>query len=134
MRKGIRSALAGLLTAGLVTVGMLAAPAAFATSSGGAGVKASGTCSGSSTWIMTAKADNGLIEVEFEVHSGINGQTWKVRMSDNGTRIYRHAKVTKNDGSFTARKRTADLPGTDMFTGKAKNPSTGETCLGSVSF
>jgi hypothetical protein len=112
---------------------MAAAPAAFA-SHGGGGVQASGACSASSTWKMTAKPDDGQLEVQFEVDSNVAGQTWNVRMSDNGTFFFKGKGTTGGaSGSFEVKKFTADLAGTDAILGQAKNPATGETCQGSVS-
>ena len=59
-------------------------PAAFA---GGAQARRSsgqGPCSGTSDWKLKAKADNGRLEVEFEVDQNVAGDTWTVRLKDNG--------------------------------------------------
>ncbi len=128
MKRAIRFGLAGLLAAGLLS----AAPAALA--KGGGGVSKSGNCSASSTWKLKAKPDNGKIEVEFEVDTNVNGQTWNVVLRDNGTQVFKGKKTTQPpSGSFTARKLITNQAGTDKIAGKAKNPATGESCVGSVS-
>ena len=128
MKRAIRFGLAGLLAAGLLST----APAAFA--KGGGGVSNSGKCSASSTWKLKAKPDNGKIEVEFEVDSNVNGQSWNVLIKDNGTQVFKGTRVTQPpSGSFEVRKRIANQAGTDKITANAKNPATGETCAGSVS-
>ena len=133
MRKGIRFGLAGVFAAGLLTAGMSTAPAAFA-SGGGGGVIKTGSCSASSDWKLKAKHDDGRIEVEFEVDSNVVGQTWKVKLADNGTTFFKGTKTTVGpSGSFEVHKRTANQAGTDVIKANATNPSTGETCMGSVS-
>jgi hypothetical protein len=133
MRKAIRYGLASMLTAGLLGAGMSAAPAAFA-SGGGGGVIKEGSCSASSTWKLKAQPDNGRIEVDFEVDQNVIGDTWKVKLLDNGVRFFRGQRVTQApSGSFEVRKFTANQPGTDKIKGSATNLSTGETCVGAVS-
>ena len=75
-----------------------------------------------------------MLEVEFEVDQNVIGDTWNVRMKDNGTVFFRGQAVTKGpSGSFEVRKVTADRPGTDNVVALARNLSTGETCKGSAS-
>lgn len=124
--------------AGLVTVGILAAAPTVgsmpAFASGGGGVQVTGTCSGSSLSTLSVKPDNGQLEVEFQVDENIAGQTWSVRLSDNGTVFFTGKRVTQApSGSFTVRKLTADQPGTDTIKAKARNASTGEVCTATAS-
>ena len=133
MRTAIRSGLASMLTAGLLGAGIVAAPAAFA-NGGGGGVIKEGSCSASSAWKLKAKPDNGRIEVEFEVDQNVIGDTWKVKLTDNGVRFFKGQRVTQApSGSFEVRKFTANQAGTDKIKGSATNLSTGETCVGTVS-
>ncbi|MGI8529525.1 MAG: hypothetical protein ACR2KO_08620 [Geodermatophilaceae bacterium] len=75
------------------------------------------------------------IEVEFEVEFDINGQNWQVRLSDNGTRIFQGTRTTVGpSGSFEVRAVTANQAGPDNILGRARNPQTGETCVGRVTF
>ncbi len=79
------------------------------------------------------QADDGRIEVEFEVDQNVVGQTWQVVITDNGTRVVKTtATTTAPSGSFDVERRTANLAGTDRFVAKATNPATGETCRGVV--
>ena len=136
MKNGKRFALAGLLAGAMVLAVPVAASASHGNglTSGGGGVKASGKCSAASTWKLKAKADNGRIELEFEVDSNVIGQTWNVVLTDNGTRVFKGTKITQGpSGSFTVHKRIANQAGTDKIGGKATNPATGESCAGSVS-
>jgi hypothetical protein len=139
MGKKMRFGIAALIAAGTLAL----APAAFAGShnsvsplrGGGDEIRKSGTCSMGSIWTLNAKADNGQIEVEFEVDQNVVGQTWKVVMKDNGTVFFKGKKVTKApSGSFTVRKLITDQPGTDNLTAKARNLSTDELCKASLGF
>lgn len=106
-----------------------------ALASGGGGVIETGKCSGSSDWKLKVKKDNGRLEVEYEVDSNQNGQTWSVLITDNGNTVFAGDKVTKGrSGSFEARARTANLPGTDNFVATAENAASGETCTGELTF
>jgi hypothetical protein len=128
MQKGIRLILAGLVAATILAV----APAAFAKH--GNGVQKQGTCSAQSTWKLTAKPDNGRLEVEFEVDQNVNGDTWSVRLRDNGTTFFKGMRVTQApSGSFTVHRFTNNQAGTDMITARAANQRTGEVCRGALS-
>ena len=131
MQKGIRLILAGLVAATLLAV----TPVAFAgTAKHGNGVQKSGKCSAASTWKLKAKPDNGKLEVEFEVDQNVSGDTWNVRLKDNGMVFFKGTRVTQPpSGSFEVRRRTDNLDGTDMITARAANQSTGEVCRGALS-
>ncbi len=116
-------ALAAFASAGIATP-------AFA---GSGDVINEGPCSGSSDWKLKAGPDNGRIEVQFEVDSNVNGQNWQFRLSDNGTRIAQGTRTTVGpSGSFEVRVVTANRAGADTILGQARNPATGETCVGRV--
>lgn len=128
MRRATRFGLAGLMAASLLGGTQVAAHA-----QGGGAVENSGPCSASSTWKLKAKPDDGQIEVEFEVDSNVVGQTWQFRLKDNGVVFAQGTRVTQApSGSFEVRRFTADQAGTDTIVGQARNPSTGETCRGTV--
>jgi hypothetical protein len=131
MRKGIRSI--KVLVAIAVIAGLMGmAPAATAKQ---AAVTKRGACSMSSDWKLKVAPDNARLEVEFEVDSNHVGQTWSVRLFHNGIRIFAGSRVTQPpSGSFTVRRLTANLAGTDKFRGRAVNAATGEVCVGTVSF
>ncbi|MDP9326664.1 MAG: hypothetical protein M3P10_00485 [Actinomycetota bacterium] len=93
-----------------------------------------GSCSGRSDWKLKLSPDNGRIEVEFEVDSNVNGQTWHVRILQNGERIFSGNRVTQApSGSFDVRKLANNTAGTDRFRARAVNGATGETCAGAAS-
>lgn len=129
---------AAVLALPLTAAALLAtAPAASADSGSGGGgggdVRTSGPCSAQSDWKMKAKPDNGRIELEFEVDSNRVGQTWSVRITDNGVQIFSGNRVTQApSGSFEVRRLTANRVGVDHFVGTARNAATGEVCTGRV--
>lgn len=126
MQKGMRLIMAGLVAATILAV----TPAAFAKG----GVQKTGRCSANSTWTLKAQHDNGKIEVEFQVDENVNGDTWAVRLRDNGMLFFKGTRVTQApSGSFTVTRRTANQAGADMITARATNQSTGEVCRGALS-
>ncbi|MFL5737742.1 MAG: hypothetical protein ACJ76P_10425 [Actinomycetota bacterium] len=128
MRKAVRFAIAGLMVAGLFSA---AAPAAMAK---GADVVRQGTCTGNSTAKIKLSKDDGRIEVEFEVDQNKVGDTWRVKLSDNGDRFFSGTRTTQApSGSFEVRKRTNDATGTDTIRARARNLSTGEVCTATAS-
>jgi hypothetical protein len=106
----------------------LLTPAAEA-SGGGARVIKTGSCSGSADWKLKAKHDDGRLEVEFEVDSNRTGQTWAVRVSDNGHRVFSGRRTTHGrSGSFSLELRPANRAGTI----RARATHAGQTCAGTV--
>jgi hypothetical protein len=94
-----------------------------------------GACSGASDWKLKLSPENGRIEVEYEVDSNKVGQTWRVRIYQNGNKIFGGSRVTKApSGSFSVRVLANDTAGTDAFKGRATNPGSGELCVGRASF
>lgn len=94
-----------------------------------------GNCSGRSDWKLKASPENNRIEVEGEVDSNVNGQTWKWRMRHNGQVSARgKATTSAQSGSFDVRRLMVDLSGTDRIGWRAKNPATGEVCRGSLRY
>jgi hypothetical protein len=96
----------------------------------------SGACdNGKGTWKIKAKADDGQLEVEFEVDSNRSGQTWRVRLFDNGTRVFAGKRTTHGaSGSFSVEPRIANRAGKDSLRGRARLIGTDRTCVGTVTF
>lgn len=93
-----------------------------------------GNCSGSSDWKLKLSPEDGRLEVEFEVDSNVVGQTWSVRILQNGSRIFSGNRVTRApSGSFEVRRLANNTAGTDSFRARAVNAATGETCIGTAS-
>jgi hypothetical protein len=81
------------------------------------------------------RSGDGRLEVEFEVDSNVNGQTWRVRVFQDGDRIFAGRRETRGpSGSFELEFRTRNRAGTDRFRARAVNPATDEVCVGRVSF
>ena len=100
----------------------------------GTAVERSGSCSGNSDWNLKLNPGNGAIEVEFQVDSNVAGQHWRVRIFQNGDKIFAARKTTRDpSGSFTARVTANDTAGTDRFRGVASQAATGESCVGRAS-
>lgn len=122
---------------GVALAGALAltvAGAMPASAKGNGDVERRGSCSSGTEWKLKLSPEDGGIEVEYEVDSNQNGERWRVKIVQDGDRIFRGTRVTQGpSGSFEVRVVTSDGAGTDNFLAKAKNPATGETCRGSAS-
>ena len=122
---------AAAITSALLLAGALGVGAGPAHAKDG-DVIARGQCSAGATWKLKLGPRDGGIETEFEVDSNRNGQTWAVRMTDNGVTVFRGTRTTlAPSGSFTVRKRIADLAGTDNVVATASFD--GQTCRGTAS-
>lgn len=130
MRKIAMVAIAGTLALSLAAAG----PAAVAFAREGDVVK-TGSCSGSSTWkLKLSPESHSRIEAQFEVDQNVSGDTWRVRMLHDGDVVLRTRRSTQDpSGSFEVRAVVRDRAGTDTFVARARNVSTGETCVGRAS-
>jgi hypothetical protein len=114
-------------TAAVLTAGTASA------SGGGDEVINRGSCSGSTHWKLKAKARDSRIEVEAEIDSNVNGQTWGWKLFHEGSVSARGTSTTHApSGSFTVERRTTDAAGTDNFRFRAVNPATDEVCVARV--
>ena len=94
---------------------------------------ATGQCSAGSLWTITAKPDNGRMEVEFQVDSNRIGESWTVRITDNDELVSEATPVTlAPSGSFTVRTLTTDRAGVDHVVGVARSMGIDETCNAQV--
>lgn len=94
-----------------------------------------GPCSGASDWKLKASPENGRIEVEGEVDSNRNGQTWRWRLAHNGSRTASGTAHTGGrSGSFEVRRVVVNLAGKDDLKFRAENTGNGEVCRGTVRF
>jgi len=122
-----------LLLAGLMAIGIMAAVPAAA--GGDREVIRRGSCSGSTNWKYKAKADDGRIEVEYEVDQNRSGDSWKVRLFHDGNRFFKGTRVTGGaSGSFDIERKVNNHQGVDRFRARARNVRTDEVCRGRVSF
>jgi hypothetical protein len=122
-----------LLLAGLMSVGILAAVPASAGDD--REVIRRGGCSGSTDWKYKAKADDGRIEVEYEVDQNRSGDRLRVRLFHDGNRFFKGTRVTGGaSGSFDIERKVNNHQGVDRFRARARNVRTDELCRGRVSF
>jgi hypothetical protein len=130
-RRTTRHLSGGLVATGLLAAALMGGSGAAQAQGGGGGdkVRVSGTCSAASQQELTAKQDDGRIDVEVEVDSNKVGQTWQVSLADNGSRFLSASRVTKApSGSFEIGRTVSDHAGSDRITALATNVRTGERC------
>jgi len=120
------------LAAPMLVAGLMAAPAVADDDDENTN---NGSCSGSTVWKMKAKEDDGRIEVEAEIDSNRNGQTWNWKLKENGDVVAKGASQTKGpSGSFEVERKRSDRAGTDRFVFRAVNGKSGEVCRATVSW
>ena len=128
MRKGMKVAIATAGVMGLLGMGSAA-------SANEDDIIKTGACSDGSDWKLKLSPENGRIEVEFEVDQNVVGDTWRVRILQNGERILRTRKVTQApSGSFKVQTVAPNTASPDTFKAFAQNLETGETCSGRATF
>jgi len=124
-------AVAALSTALVVT----GAPLAQASGGDDGRIIRTGSCSGTADWKLKAKHDDGRIEVEYEVDSNRSGQTWRVRVFDDGVRAVATTATTGGrSGSFSVERRVANRAGSDSLVARARDLSSGQLCVGRLTF
>ncbi|MCU1452484.1 MAG: hypothetical protein JWN46_630 [Acidimicrobiales bacterium] len=129
-RSALKAAASLALSAGML---LGVTTAASAQGGGSSGVRTHGSCTGTSTWALHVKPDNGAIEVELEVDETRNGVRWDVLMGDNNVRVFTGSAVTSApSGSFTVRRLIADRAGVDHIVARATSRATGEVCRGTA--
>ena len=109
------------LATAAIAAGLFAAAGPASASHGGdQRVIASGDCSQRGTYKLKAKPDDASIEVEYEVNTNRVGQTFSVRLTDNGNVIAKRSVTTHGvSGSFSISKLTDNLAGTDTIRARA---------------
>jgi hypothetical protein len=126
-----RTAVATALVALTVVPAVVAGPA-FANEDD---VVRRGSCSGSTDWKLKAGPEDGRIEVEGEIDSNHDGQTWRWRLRHNGSLSAKGTATTQGpSGSFEVRRVVVDASGTDRLVFRARNPRTDEVCRGVLRF
>ena len=119
------------LTVAALSAALLVTGAPLAQASGGDAVIRTGACSGTADWKLKAKHDNGRIELEWEIDSNRTGQTWRVRVRDNGVRVVRTRATTAGaSGSFSVERRVGNRAGADRIVARARDLAGGQTCVG----
>jgi hypothetical protein len=114
-------------------VAVVVAVPALAPAKSSPGVIRQGKCSGSASWKLKAKLDDGLIETEFEVDQNIAGRRWNVVITRDGTTVFRGARTTRPpSGSFTVERRIRNPAGSDRIVARAQAARGGQICRGVV--
>jgi hypothetical protein len=103
---------------------------------GGAGVvERQGSCSGSASWKLKAKPDDGRLKIEAEVDANRSGQVWSWRILHDGYVSFRGTRTTQGpSGSFSVERRVVDMSGQDSIGFRARNHASGQTCRGQLSY
>ena len=93
------------LAAALAVGGAALTAAPIASAKSGPAVRVGGVCSQGSTSKLKLKADDGRMEVEFEVDQNRNGVPWKVTLKRNGALVSSKTAITRApSGSFSANR------------------------------
>ena len=129
--KHLGTTAAAALTLGALLTATATAPAV----ANDADVIRRGNCSGKADWKLKASPEDGRIEVEGEVDSNVNGQTWRWRILHDGNVSARGTATTKApSGSFEVRRLLVNAAGSDSIGWRARNVASGQTCRGHLSF
>ena len=130
-----RSSLAALATAATLGATGFAVIGTAPAQAGGSDYRVirTGACSGSATWKLKAKADDGRIEVELEIDSNRTGQVWDVTLRRDGRTFWTGSRTTQGaSGSFSVDRRISNSAGDDVIVGRATRGS--QVCRGQVTF
>ena len=122
----------GAVVVGL-SLGALSGGPASAKGGNDGRVEKRGACTSGAVWKLKGKHDDRRLEVELEVDSNRNGQTWNVVLTDNGATVFSGARTTvAPSGSFEVERKIADRAGADVIRATATNPATGQRCAGAI--
>ena len=92
-----------------------------------------GSCSSYGTWKLKAKADDGRIEVELEIDTNRDGQTFDTTLRRDGALVWSGSRTTRApSGSFSVERRISNSAGDDVIVGRAVRGS--NVCRGQVTF
>ncbi len=126
-----RTTIAVTVLCGVLAAAVGVAPAQGARqhpAGGGDAIVSSGRCSGSSGWIMAARAKNRGIVLVISIRGGRG--PWRIEATHNGRRI----PTGRPGGGRHAARPTPNLPGVDTYTFVARNRMSQETCSGALSY
>jgi hypothetical protein len=119
----------GMITALAIGAALLASTAAAKDGD----IEVAGTCTRASTSELKLSAEDGGIEVEFEVDQNRRGVRWVVTLHRNGVLVGSRVRVTRGpSGSFEARFVTRNGAGADRFVARAAR--VGERCVARATF
>jgi hypothetical protein len=128
----MESKLTAAVAAGVIAALAIAGTTTAATAKDG-DIRAVGSCTGSSTSKIKLSAENGRIEVEFEVDQNRVGVRWSVAVRQRGQVVRRLSRVTRApSGSFEARVVLPNRAGADRIS--AVGTRAGESCRAVATF
>jgi hypothetical protein len=117
----------------VLMIGGLTATSPASAKDGDGRVIVRGDCSSRADWKLKAKPDDGQLEVEFEVDSNRNGQSWTWTLRSEGSVFASGRRTTQApSGSFSVERRTSDAGGSQRISATARNSRTGEVCRASL--
>lgn len=123
---------AALAVAVAAVTTVVAAPGALAKDGD---VRIKGTCTTAATSKLKLSAENGGIEVEFEVDQNRNGVPWRVTLHRNGSLFATTTATTRApSGSFTVRRVVDDTAGVPDRIVAVATSRGGATCRVTGSF
>jgi hypothetical protein len=127
------TAISSLATVALVAGGIAVSAPAEAKS---ARVVVAAHCSTTHTvGKLKAHADNGRIEVEWEIDSNRNGQRWSWTLRHDGVLKSSGIRTTlAPSGSFSVDRFMTNATGIHRISATAKNLRTGETCTAALRY
>ena len=121
----IRSPLATALVLAVAVPTLIAGPAEASGE-----VRRNGSCTGSASVKIKAQHDDGRIELEAEVDSNRNRQTWRWVFRHNGYVSFTGKAITRApSGSFEVERRAVNAKGIDSFKFRAKHRRSGQVCV-----
>jgi hypothetical protein len=129
-RFGMNKRIGRILMVGALALGVLGAAVPASAKDGD--VIARRDCSKTSDVKLRARIDDGRVKVEYEVHSGVVGQTWNMKLTQDGVTKFNGTRVTNAGGEAIVKFSKANGSDTDRYVATASNSKTGETC-GAVS-
>jgi hypothetical protein len=143
MHPRFKAAVLGAALAATMAVGVLGAPPAWASGRPlGRPVSTAGVCTdGTSTFTLKSMFDDTpfpqTVGAEFQVITGVVGQTWQVTLTNNGATFF-NAPVVTNTAEFPQGGFNVTRPDAGSFSiahtivAKAVNLANGAVCSGSV--
>jgi hypothetical protein len=117
--------------AALAAAALAVAPAAFAGDDDA--IIKRGKCTGSATWKLKARMDDGRIETEFEIDQNRVGRRWGVVLRRDGAVVFRGIRTTRApSGSFEVRRLIRNTACRDRIVATARALAGGQVCRGVV--
>jgi len=127
-----RTRIASLAGAAALALSVTAAMGLPAQAKNSGTQQASGTCSATSTWKLSAHSHKDGIALQAKVRTDTGNEMWTYSISDNAVEVVAGDVTTNEGGNLKVKTMIADLEGTDTIDFTATDSVTGETCTGEV--